>query len=97
MSESKASLQSGPRIEDDIRENFPVSVILQSRPSASRWADLSWQAVGVVVGSRHDQASDLPRLIHSEGEIRQYLCSGLDVALYIDCLLYTSDAADDLA
>ena len=84
MADSDTNLHAVPNLDDDLRENFPVSVILQSQPAASRWVDLVWQAVGVVIGSRNDQAEDIPRLIHTEGEAKQYLCTGLDVALHID-------------
>jgi hypothetical protein len=84
VADSDMNLHTVPDIDDDIQENFPVSVILQSKPASSRWVDVVWHAVGVVVGSRNDQAVDKPRLIHTEGEAKQYLCTGMDVALHID-------------
>lgn len=66
-------------------EHFPVSVILESRPAVhTRWVDEVWSAVGIVVGSRDDTADGEPRLIHEDGGVRRYLCSGLQVALFAD-------------
>ena len=73
-----------PHLDMPMPEHFPVSVILESRPATSKWIDQVWQVTGVTIGSREDDANEVPRLIHTDGEIKQYICTGLNVRLYKD-------------
>lgn len=60
---------------------FPISVIMEKRPSVSRWADAYWTAVGLIVGQ---QSATQMSLLHSDGSIEQYLYPGLTVSLHRD-------------
>lgn len=60
---------------------FPIAVIMEKRPSASRWADAYWTAIGVIPGTR--QATEIT-LIKEQEEIQQYLIPGLQLQLYKD-------------
>ena len=73
-----------PKLEDVLPENFPVSVILESRPAKSEWLTESWRVIGITVGSRTDGVNEQPKLINRVGDVSQYICNGLSVALYKD-------------
>lgn len=69
--------------------SFPVSVILEKRPSVSQWADAYWTVIGIIVGGSEAQteAEDTENdmvLLHSQNDIEQYRYSGLSVTLYKD-------------
>lgn len=83
-SEQEQPQAAKPDLGDQLPENFPVSVILESRPAKSEWIDTVWQITGVAVGSRTDAVNEKPRQIHVDGDITQYICNGLRVALYKD-------------
>jgi len=74
----------GLSLDTTLPKYFPISVLLESRPATSKWIDIVWLAVAVTVGSRHDQVSDIPRLIRRSDEVNHYLCSGLQVKLFKD-------------
>lgn len=80
----KAQGSGEMKLDTPLPEDFPVSVLLESRPANSEWIDVVWQAVAVMIGSRTDQAGDQPRLVRTAGDVRQYLCSGLQVKLFKD-------------
>lgn len=63
------------------KTQFPVSVIMEKRPSVSQWADAYWTAVGLIVGQQDTNAM---RLLHKNGDIEQYLYPGLSVSLFRD-------------
>ena len=73
-----------PSLDMPMPEHFPVSVILESRPATSQWIDQVWQVVAVTIGSREDDANTVPRLIHSDGQVKRYICTGLKVRLFKD-------------
>jgi hypothetical protein len=73
-----------PKLDDPLPENFPVSVILESRPSSSQWLTTSWKVIGITIGSRSDAVNEQPKPINKIGDITQYICDGLSVALYKD-------------
>jgi hypothetical protein len=73
-----------PKLEDVLPENFPVSVILESRPAKSEWLTESWRVIGITVGSRTDGVNEQPKVINRVGDVTQYICNGLSVALYKD-------------
>ncbi len=59
---------------------FPVSVIMESRPSQSKWVDEVWDAVGIVSQST---TSDKVKVI-AQGDVKQFIYSGLKITLYLD-------------
>lgn len=61
-----------------------VSIIMESRPSSSPWADEYWHAVGVVTGSREDDAGAEPRKIFDEQGVKRYLHPGFRLKLHVD-------------
>lgn len=79
---------SGPKLDMQLPERFPVAVILESRPAKSQWVDTVWQAVALTIGNTTDENADqtfkYPRLIYFSGDIAQHLYSGLQVTLYKD-------------
>ena len=62
-------------------DSFPLSVILESRPSTNAWAKERWQAVGVSVGAA---AESEVRQISEQAEVRRYLYPGFKVSLHLD-------------
>lgn len=65
---------------------FPVSVIMESKPSASIWQDESWDAIGVV-SAREDLQTDEQIagervLVH--GEVKQVIYGNMKLRLYLD-------------
>jgi uncharacterized protein DUF3305 len=72
------------QLDTALPEDFPVSVLLESRPAISEWIDIVWTAVAVIIGSRADQSDDQPRLVRTSGEVNHYLYDGLQVRLYKD-------------
>jgi hypothetical protein len=63
------------------QNSFPVSVILEKRPSVSKWANAYWTVLGIIVGESTDEGM---MLLHSQNDIEQYRYSGLSVTLYRD-------------
>ena len=63
---------------------LPVSIIMESRPSISEWANEYWQAVGVTVGSHTDDANDEPSKIYDELGVKRYLHPGFRLKLHVD-------------
>jgi len=69
----------------DLPTRFPVAVIMQRTPSSvSAWSDYQWSAVGITVVQNQVTEAEGPRLVHEQGDTRQYLYYGFDVALYLD-------------
>ncbi len=64
-----------------INSTFPVSVIMEKRPSTNKWVDRCWKAIGVVVGEQEDTGL---RLIREQDGVQQYLLPGFQVQLYKD-------------
>lgn len=69
--------------------SFPVSVILEKRPSISPWADAYWTAVGLIVGEtasvdKDEQIGSGMVLLHRKNDVEQYQYSGMKVTLYKD-------------
>ena len=73
--------------EINLPKSLAVSVIMESRPSASRWIDEAWSVVGVTVGettiNTESQSQSAQILIEQDG-IRQLLYSGFNLTLYED-------------
>ncbi|MCF6191086.1 MAG: DUF3305 domain-containing protein [Cocleimonas sp.] len=61
--------------------SFPVSVIMESRPSQSKWVDEVWDGVGVVAqsGTNRDDIK-----VSAQDEVKQVIYGGHKVNLYID-------------
>lgn len=64
----------------DTQRSFPVSIVMESSPSTSRWIDETWTAVGLVV--RKDNAKGT-QLIEN-GDSKQLIYNGLTLRLFLD-------------
>ena len=66
------------------QSSFPVSIIMEKRPSVSKWADAYWTVVGIIIGERTDSESATPvkTHLHTRGDIEQYLYPGFSMHLY---------------
>ena len=65
--------------------SFPVSVILEKSPSVSRWADVYWSVISLIVGEPEVQKdAEEMVLLHSQNDIEQYRYSGQSITLYKD-------------
>lgn len=67
---------------ESLPDSLPVSVVMERQPAQNPWVDYSYRAVSVLQGQATDQRE--VQLIHQQGELRQYLFSGLQLALYVD-------------
>jgi hypothetical protein len=54
---------------------------MEKRPSASKWADAYWTAIGLIAGAQ--QIAEVT-LIQEHGTTQQYLIPGLRIHLYKD-------------
>ncbi len=96
QSSSTAKTDFEMNLSNTLPTGFPVSVVLESRPAVSEWIDVVWKAIAVTIGSRDDEISGEPRLVRSEGEVKHYLCSGLQVKLFKDeCDSYYQNLLSD--
>jgi hypothetical protein len=71
--------------EINLPQSLAVSVIMESRPSASRWIDEAWSVVGVTVGEDADDTDKqtVKTLVEQDG-VRQLMYSGFNLTLYED-------------
>ena len=67
-----------------IPDNFPVSVIMESRPSSSPWLDISWNAVGICGITNESSAESSAEKIINKGDVDQYIYSDLKLRLFLD-------------
>lgn len=69
-----------------IPDHFPVSVIMESRPSNSVWQDESWDAVGVcsVSGDSLDSDHQSSEKVIKLGDVEQVIYSDLKLRLFLD-------------
>jgi len=73
---------------------FPVSVVLERRPAASRWAEYVWNAAGITVGRQ--VANGRLRLVREDRDVAYFVFGGLEVALHIDeCESYYFNLVSD--
>ncbi|HPE61396.1 MAG: DUF3305 domain-containing protein [Thiothrix sp.] len=72
---------SSPVDTPAIPEFLPVSVMMERRPSTSRWSQVRWVAAGVVVGA--SEYRDVT-LLHEQDGVAQFLYPGLKVQLHPD-------------
>jgi hypothetical protein len=71
--------------EINLPQSLTVSVIMESRPSASRWIDEAWSVVGVTVGQHTDDAANqAAKTLIKQNGIEQLLYSGFNLTLYED-------------
>jgi len=64
-----------------IPHSFPVSVIMESRPSQNKWVDEVWDGVGIV--SQSGTTRDDVKVI-DQGEVKQVIYGGLKINLHLD-------------
>ncbi len=64
-------------------DRFPVTVILERRPSQSQWIDHVWNAVGVAAGGSQDLQGKAG-VDHVNGDIQLRFHTGLELRLYPD-------------
>jgi len=60
---------------------FPVAVILQRKPTQSRWVDCVWEPLGVLQGYA---AKEEPRLLRDAQGMQQWLHTGFTLTLHRD-------------
>ena len=65
----------------DLPDNFPVSVIMESKPSQNQWVDEVWDGVGIVAqsGTNRDDVK-----VVAQGAVKHVIYGGLIVKLYLD-------------
>ena len=68
------------------QSSFPVSIIMEKRPSVSQWADAYWTVVGIIIGEQtvSENATTKKTHLHTRGDIEQYLYPGFSMHLYKD-------------
>ncbi len=71
-------------IETVLPGEMPVSVIMEARPSKSRWVDETWHAIGITAGEHSRIEALEPELIFAENGIRRYLHRGFTLRLFVD-------------
>lgn len=63
------------------KPTFPVAVVMQRRPSESRWQTEVWEPLSVLAGYPGEGAS---RLLVEEGGVQQWLHPGFKLELHRD-------------
>jgi len=56
----------------------------RSPPLNSAWCDYQWSAIGIAVTANENAQSNEARLVHENGDTRQYMYSGFNIRLHID-------------
>jgi len=75
-------------------KHFPVAVILERRPAASRWADHVWSAAGIAVGSHAGGKGS--QLVRKVKDTAYFLIGDLQVTLHADeCESYYYNLVSD--
>ncbi len=64
-------------------DKFPVSVIMESKPSKSPWLDQCWSAIGVCCIADESKDVGVEKVIQ-QGEIQQFVYRNLKLRLYVD-------------
>lgn len=81
----KSTTINDERLEEILPQYFPVSVVMQSKPSSNQWVDEIWDAVGLVVfsdGEANEKDAGVKNIQQQEG--KQLIYSGLKVNLHLD-------------
>ena len=73
--------QDSNNLSEDLPNSFPVSVIMESRPSKSQWIDETWNGIGVVAQSGTTK-EDIK--VIAQGAIKQVIYGGLKINLHLD-------------
>ncbi len=73
--------QDSQSLSENLPQCFPVSVIMESRPSKSQWIDETWNGIGVVAQS--GTSKDDIKVI-TQGEVKQVIYGGLKINLHLD-------------
>lgn len=68
--------------DSELPDSMPVAVVMEKKPSAHRWIDFSYNAVGVV--SSNDAVDEEVRKILEHDGIERYLIGGLQLRLHVD-------------
>jgi hypothetical protein len=63
------------------KPSFPIAVIMQRRPAKSRWADVVWEPLSVLIGYPTEAA---PKRLLEEGGVAQWLHPGFTLLLHRD-------------
>jgi len=66
---------------EKLPNSFPVSVIMESRPSQNQWVDEVWDGVGIV--SQSGTSKDDVKVVE-HGEVKQVIYGGLKINLHLD-------------
>jgi len=69
---------------EQLPECFPVSVMMERRPSSNEWVDFHWEAVGVSVGARPEEDGQQVVVVSQGDEISRFLHMGFTLQLYKD-------------
>ena len=69
-------------IQSTLPDSYPVGIVMERRPSASPWAEESWEAVGILTGEPASQEGIVK--IHEENGISRHLHGGFRMRLYPD-------------
>ncbi len=59
-----------------------VAVIMERRPSSHKWANFTYDAVGVVVRADGEERS--VERVFQDGEVEHFLVTGLSIRLHVD-------------
>lgn len=68
--------------DQEIPDRKQVAVIMERRPSSHRWANYSYDAVGVVVRADGEERS--VERVFQDGDVEHFLVTGLGINLYVD-------------
>lgn len=69
-----------------IPDHFAVAIIMESRPSASAWQDISWDAVGVcsITAICSNETSHAGMKVIKRGDVEQFVYEHLKLRLFED-------------
>lgn len=70
--------------EQKIPDTFPVAVLMERRPGATRWQPFTWTAVGLVAGSVAEGDRGEPTPMPGDGDSERALWRGYEVRLHAD-------------
>lgn len=72
-------------LEQQLRSEYPVSIVMERRPASNPWIDESWEAVGITVGKPGlEIRQGQPLKIHEDGPVARYLHGGFTLRLHED-------------
>ena len=73
--------QPSEEMPSNLPSSFPISVIMESRPSDNKWIDEVWDGIGVVAqsGTNKDDVK-----VVAQGAVKQVIYGGLKINLHLD-------------